>query len=48
VTGLADLLDEVGSIVEIIIDFSKAIALVPHDGLLVKLTASGVDPNVIV
>ena len=32
----------------IIIDFSKAFDLVPHDRLLTKLAASGVDSGVVV
>ena len=40
---IADSLDEGVSIDAIIIDFSKAFDLVPHDRLLTKLAASGVD-----
>jgi hypothetical protein len=43
-----DSLDEVVSIEVIIIDFSKAFNLVPHDRLLVKLAASGVDSRIVV
>jgi hypothetical protein len=32
----------------IIIDFSKAFDLVPHDGLLKKIASSGVDPRVVI
>jgi len=32
----------------IIIDFSNALDLVPHDRLLIELTASGVDSRVVV
>jgi hypothetical protein len=41
-------MDEGVSIDAIIIDFSKAFGLVPHDRLLTKLAASGVDSRVVV
>ena len=44
----ADSLDEGVGIDAIIIDFSKAFNLVPHDRLLMKLAASGVDSRVVV
>jgi hypothetical protein len=44
----ADPLDEGVSIDAIIIDFSKAFDLVPHDRLLMKLAAPGVDSRIIV
>jgi hypothetical protein len=44
----ADSLDEGVSIDAIIIDFSKAFDLVPHDRLLMKLAASGVDSRIVV
>ena len=44
----ADSLDEGVGIDVIIIDFSKAFNLVPHDLLLMKLAASGVDSRVVV
>ena len=44
----ADSLDEGVGIDVIIIDFSKAFVLVPHDRLLTKLTASGMDSRVVV
>ena len=43
---IADSLDEGVGIGAIIIDFSKAFDLVPHDRLLIKLAASGVDSRV--
>ena len=43
-----DSLDEGVSIDVIIIDFSKAFSLVPHDRLLMKLAALGVDSRVVV
>jgi len=45
---IADSLDKGVSIDAIIIDFSKAFDLVPHDRLLMKLGASGVDSRVVV
>jgi len=45
---IADSLDEGVSTDAIIIDFSKAFTLVPHDWLLTKLAASGVDSRVVV
>jgi hypothetical protein len=45
---IADSLDEGVSIDAIIIDFSKAFDLVPHDRLLMKLVASGVDSRMLV
>jgi hypothetical protein len=41
-------LDEGVSIDAIIIDFYKAFDLVPHDRLLMKLAASGVDSRIVV
>jgi len=46
--GIADSLDKGVSIDAIIIDFSKAFNLVPHDQLLMKLAASGVESRVVV
>ena len=40
---IADSLDEGVRTDAIIIDFSKAFDLVPHDRLLTKMTATGVD-----
>jgi hypothetical protein len=45
---IADYLDNVVRTDAIIIDFSKAFDLVPHDRLLRKLAASGVDLRVVV
>jgi hypothetical protein len=45
---IADSLDEEVGIDAIIIDFSKAFNLVPHDRLFTKLTASGGDSRVVV
>jgi hypothetical protein len=45
---IADSLDNGGRIDANIIDFSKAFDLVPHDRLLTKLAASGVDSRIIV
>jgi len=45
---MAGSLDEVIFIYAIIIDFSKAFVLVPHDRLFTKLVASGVDSKVVV
>jgi hypothetical protein len=44
---IADSLDERVDIDAIIIEFSKAFCLVPHDRLLTKLAASGVDSSVL-
>jgi len=44
---IADCLDERISIDAIIIDFSKAFGLVPHDRLLMKLALSRVDSKVV-
>jgi len=41
-------LDEGVGIDAIIIDFSQALDLVPHDRLLTKLAASGVDSRVVI
>ena len=45
---IADSLDEGVRTDAIIIDFSKAFDLVPHDRLLMKITATGVDLRVVV
>jgi hypothetical protein len=45
---IVDSLDEGVGIDGIIIDFSKAFNLVPHDQLLTKLAASGVDSRVVI
>ena len=45
---IADSLDEVVGIDAIIIDFSKAFDLVPHDRLITKLAASGVDLRLVI
>jgi len=45
---IVDSLDEGVSTDAIIKDFSKAFDLVPHDQLLMKLAASGVDSRVVV
>jgi hypothetical protein len=45
---IADSLEEGVGINAIIIDFSKAFDLVPHDRLLTKLAASGVDSTIVV
>jgi len=45
---IADSLDEGVGIDAIIIDFSKAFDLIPHEGLLTKLSASGVDSRIVV
>ena len=45
---IADSFDEVVGIDAIIIDFYKAFDLVPHDRLLMKLAASGVDSRLVV
>ena len=46
--NIANSLDEGVGIDVIIIDFSEAFGLVPHDWLLIKLAASGVDSRVVV
>jgi len=45
---IADSLDEGFRTAEIIIDFSKSFDFVPHDRLLTKIAATGVDLNVVV
>jgi hypothetical protein len=45
---IADALHEGARLDAIIIDFSKALDLVPHDRPLRKIAASGVDPKVVV
>jgi hypothetical protein len=45
---LVDSLDEGVGVAAIIIDFSKAFDSVPHDWLLMKLAASGVDSKVVI
>jgi len=45
---ISDSLDEATRLDAIIIDFSKAFDLVPHDRLLKKIAASGVDSRVVV
>jgi hypothetical protein len=45
---IADSLDNGSRIDTIIIDFSKALDLVPHDQLLTKIAASGVDSRVVI
>ena len=45
---IAETFDEGVGIDAIIIDFSKAFDLVPHDRLLTKLAASGVDSRAVV
>jgi len=45
---ISDALDEETRLDAIIIDFSKAFDLVPHDRLLKKIAASGVDSRVVV
>ena len=45
---IGDYLDEVVNIDTIIIDFSKAFDLFPHDRLLMKLAASGVESSVVI
>jgi hypothetical protein len=45
---LADYLDEGGRINAIIIDFSKALELLPYGRLLAKIAASAVDFKVII
>ena len=43
----ADTLDKGGRMDSIIIDFSKAFDLVPHDRLITKITETGVDSRVV-
>jgi hypothetical protein len=45
---ISDSLDEATRLDAVIIDFSKAFDLVPHDRLLKKIADSGVDPRVVV
>jgi len=45
---ISESLDETTRLDAIIIDFSKAFDLVPHDRLLKKIAASGVDSRVVV
>jgi len=45
---ITDSLDEGVGADAIIIDFSKAFDLVPHDGLLMKLAALGVESSVVI
>jgi hypothetical protein len=45
---IADSLDNGRRIDATIIDFSKAFDLVPHDGLVTKIAASGVDSRVVI
>jgi len=45
---MSDSLDEAARLDAILIDFSKAFDLVPHDRLLKKVTASGVDSKVVI
>jgi hypothetical protein len=45
---IADSLDKGVRIDAIIVDFSKAFILVPHDRLLAKIVATGVDLRVVV
>jgi hypothetical protein len=44
---IADSLDEGGNSDAIVIDFSKAFDLVPHDRLLTKISETGVELRVI-
>jgi len=44
--NIADCLDEGVGIDAIIIDFSKAFVLIPHDRLFTKMAASGLDSRV--
>jgi retron-type reverse transcriptase len=46
--NIADSLDNGGRIDNIIIDFSKAFDLIPHDRLLTKIAASGVDSRMVI
>jgi hypothetical protein len=45
---ISDSLDEAARLDAIIIDFSKVFNLVPHDRLLKKIAASGLDSRVVV
>ena len=45
---ISDTLDEAARLDAIIIDFLKASDLVPHDRLLKKIAASGVDSRVVI
>jgi hypothetical protein len=45
---ISDSLDEATRLDAVIIEFSKAFDLVPHDHLLKKIADSGVDPRVVV
>ena len=45
---IAGSIDEAARLEAIILDFSKAFVLVPHDRLLKKIAASGVDSRVVV
>ena len=45
---ISDTLDEAARLDMIITDFSKAFELVPHDRLLKKIAASGVDSRVVI
>ena len=45
---ISDSIDEATRLDAIIIDFSKAFDLVPHDWLLKKIAASGVESKVVV
>ena len=46
--NIVDSLDEGVGVAAIIIDFSKAFDLIPHDRLIMNLAASGVDSRVVV
>jgi hypothetical protein len=46
--GIADSLDNGSRIDDVVIDFSKAFDLVPHDRLLTKIAASGEDSRVVI
>jgi hypothetical protein len=45
---ISDSLDEATRLDAVIIDFSQAFDLVPHDRLIKKIADSGVDPRVVV
>jgi hypothetical protein len=45
---IADSLDNGVKTDGIVIDFSKAFDLVPHDRMFIKIAASGVDPTSVV